>query len=91
MTSAHRITAGFMPLLDSALLVAAKEMGFAVAEGVELTLIRETSWANIRDRLAQAYGPAHGIVTRSNENGGFSVILDIPFDGRDDRTHKEPA
>ena len=44
MTSAHRITAGFMPLLDSALLVAAKEMGFAVAEGVELTLIRETSW-----------------------------------------------
>ena len=52
MTSAHRITAGFMPLLDSALLVAAKEMGFAVAEGVELTLIRETSWANIRDRLA---------------------------------------
>ena len=36
MTSAHRITAGFMPLLDSALLVAAKEMGFAVPRASSL-------------------------------------------------------
>ena len=50
--SEHRITAGFMPLLDSALLVIAKEKGFAAAEDVDLTLVRETSWANIRDRLA---------------------------------------
>ena len=49
---AHRITAGFIPLTDSLLLVAAREMGFAADEGVELTLVRETSWANIRDRLA---------------------------------------
>lgn len=48
----YQITAGFMPLLDSALLVAAKEQGFAAREGIDLTLIRETSWANIRDRLA---------------------------------------
>ncbi|MDQ6432804.1 CmpA/NrtA family ABC transporter substrate-binding protein [Mesorhizobium sp. LHD-90] len=48
----HQITAGFLPLLDSALLVAAKEAGFAAKEGVDLTLARETSWANIRDRLA---------------------------------------
>ena len=41
-----------MPLLDSALLVVAKEKGFAAAEGVDLLLVRETSWANIRDRLA---------------------------------------
>ncbi|MRX34942.1 CmpA/NrtA family ABC transporter substrate-binding protein [Aminobacter sp. MDW-2] len=46
------ISAGFLPLLDSALLVAAREKGFAAAEGIELTLLRETSWANIRDRLA---------------------------------------
>lgn len=50
--SEYQITAGFMPLLDSALLVAAKEMGFADQEGIDLTLVRETSWANIRDRLA---------------------------------------
>lgn len=52
MTANIRITAGFMPLLDSALLVAAKEKGFARGEGVDLQLVRETSWANIRDRLA---------------------------------------
>lgn len=48
----HEIVAGFMPLLDSAVLVAAKEAGFAAGEGVDLTLVRETSWANIRDRMA---------------------------------------
>jgi ABC-type nitrate/sulfonate/bicarbonate transport system substrate-binding protein len=52
MSERHQITAGLMPLLDSALLVAAKEKGFAEAEGIDLTLMRETSWANIRDRLA---------------------------------------
>lgn len=52
MAAPHQITAGIMLLLDSALLVAAKEKGFAEAEGVDLTLVRETSWANIRDRLA---------------------------------------
>lgn len=48
----HQITAGFMPLFDSAVLVAASELGFAAREGIELTLHRETSWANIRDRIA---------------------------------------
>ncbi len=52
MVADHQITAGFMPLLDSALLVAAKEKGFASDEGLDLALVRETSWANIRDRLA---------------------------------------
>lgn len=55
MAGEHQITAGFMPLLDSAVLVAAKEKGFAEAEGVALTLVRETSWANIRDRLAVSH------------------------------------
>lgn len=52
MTGTHQITAGFMPLLDSAILVVAREMGFAQSEGIDLILARETSWANIRDRLA---------------------------------------
>lgn len=52
MSEPHRITAGFLPLLDSALLVAARERGFAEEEGVELVLVRENSWASIRDRLA---------------------------------------
>jgi NitT/TauT family transport system ATP-binding protein len=52
MTMRHQITAGFVPLLDSALLVVAREKGFAEAEAIELTLVRERSWASIRDRLA---------------------------------------
>ena len=39
--------------------------------------------ANIRDRLAQAYGAAHGFTTKKNERGGFSVIIEIPFESGD--------
>jgi NitT/TauT family transport system ATP-binding protein len=46
-----RLVIGFIPLLDCASLVAASECGFAAREGLELSLVRETSWANIRDRL----------------------------------------
>lgn len=52
MTDLTEITLGFIPLLDSAILIAALEKGFAADEGLALTLVRETSWANIRDRLA---------------------------------------
>ena len=51
-TSAKTVIAGFIPLLDSALLVAAARFGFAEEEGIELKLVRETSWANIRDRIS---------------------------------------
>ncbi|MET4701800.1 ABC-type nitrate/sulfonate/bicarbonate transport system substrate-binding protein [Constrictibacter sp. MBR-5] len=46
------VRAGFIPLLDCATLAVACECGFAKGEGIELELIRETSWANIRDRVA---------------------------------------
>jgi two-component system, oxyanion-binding sensor len=46
------VNAGFLPLLDSLILIMGKEKGFAEAEGIDLALIRETSWANIRDRIA---------------------------------------
>lgn len=46
-----KIKLGFIPLLDCAPLVAAVEAGYATAEGIDITLVRETSWANIRDRL----------------------------------------
>ena len=46
-----KLILGFMPLLDCAALVAAAERGFAAKEEIELALVRETSWANIRDRV----------------------------------------
>ena len=46
------LRAGFIPLLDSAILIVAAEKGFAETQGLALDLVRETSWANIRDRTA---------------------------------------
>ncbi|MGN6057227.1 MAG: sensor histidine kinase [Sphingomicrobium sp.] len=36
--------------------------------------------ANIRDRLSQAYGAANRFETKKNDRGGFSVILEIPYE-----------
>ena len=49
---------GFIPLLDCAPLAVAAEMGFAAEQGIDLTLVRETSWANIRDRLVVGHSDA---------------------------------
>jgi len=46
-----RISAAFLPLTDSAVLVAAREKGFAAEQGIELDLVRSESWATLRDRL----------------------------------------
>ena len=46
-----KLVVGFIPLLDCASLVVAAERGFAAQEGLDLRLVRETSWANIRDRV----------------------------------------
>jgi len=54
-TDAAHLTLGFIPLVDCAPLVVAREKGFAAAEGLSLTLVRETSWANIRDRVMLAH------------------------------------
>lgn len=43
---------GFVPLVDCAPLVVAKELHFAEAEGLTLTLKPEQSWSNVRDKLA---------------------------------------
>jgi two-component system, LytTR family, sensor kinase len=48
--------------------------GFAASQSTGVGL------ANIRDRLSQAYGPAHRFETKKNERGGFSVIIEIPYE-----------
>ncbi len=51
MTDPRSVVIGFIPLLDCAPLIVAAERGFAAEAGIDLTLVRETSWANIRDRV----------------------------------------
>ncbi|MDR6847220.1 MAG: sensor histidine kinase [Sphingomonas sp.] len=43
------------------------------------TLSTGVGLANIRERLAQAYGPDHRFETRSIPGGGFGVEIEIPF------------
>lgn len=45
------LTLGFIPLTDSAPLVAAKEMGFFNQWGLNVTLQKQNSWATLRDKL----------------------------------------
>jgi len=49
MTSPLQI--GFIPLIDAAALIVAVDKGFAAAEGLDVTLVREVSWSNVRDKL----------------------------------------
>lgn len=47
------------------------QLGPSLSTGVGL--------ANIRDRLAQAYGPDHRFDSRSTPGGGFAVEIEIPY------------
>jgi two-component system, oxyanion-binding sensor len=42
---------GFIPLIDAAALLVAVDKGFTKAEGLDVTLVREVSWSNVRDKL----------------------------------------
>jgi sensor histidine kinase YesM len=54
-------------------------------EGADISATPSTGvgLANIRDRLSQAYGGTHRFETRQNERGGFSVIIELPFETGD--------
>jgi two-component system, oxyanion-binding sensor len=46
-----RLRIGFIPLCDAAALLVAVDKGFAAAEGLDIELVREVSWSNVRDKL----------------------------------------
>jgi len=48
----RKLSLGFMPLTDCAPLAVALEKGFFADRGLDVTLSRESSWANIRDKVA---------------------------------------
>ena len=49
--SQTRLRIGFIPLADAAALIVAVDKGFAAAEGLDVELVREVSWSNVRDKL----------------------------------------
>ena len=42
---------GYIPLVDAAALIVAVDMGFVTAERLDIELVREVSWSNVRDKL----------------------------------------
>lgn len=46
------LNCGYVPLVDSAPLIIAQTLGFAEKEGIALNLLRQPSWAALRDLLA---------------------------------------
>jgi len=51
MSAELKLRAGFIPLADAAALIVAVDKGFAAAEGLDIELVREVSWSNVRDKL----------------------------------------
>ena len=49
--SGERLRIGFIPLADATALIVAVDKGFAAAEGLDVELVREVSWSNVRDKL----------------------------------------
>jgi nitrate/nitrite transport system ATP-binding protein len=47
----RQLTLGFIPLTDCAPLVVAREKGLFAKQGLSVELSRESSWANIRDKV----------------------------------------
>src|SRR6202035_2310272 len=55
---------GYVPLTDAALLHVANAQHFAAARGVEIELVADSSWANIRDKLVAGHFDAAPMLAR---------------------------
>ena len=53
---------GFLPLVDACLPILAHEHGFAEAEGLELRLVKDMSWATVLDRLLYGHTDAAHLI-----------------------------
>lgn len=75
---------GFMPLFDAAPLLVARSLGLFDSRGLDVRLVREASWATVRDKLAVgALDGAHllaplALATHLGDQG-VSASLIAPF------------
>jgi NitT/TauT family transport system ATP-binding protein len=80
----EKLRIGFIPLADAAALIVAADKGFTTAEGLDVELVREVSWANIRDKLnVGVFDAAHLIapiaIASSLGLGHVKVPIAAPF------------
>lgn len=82
--SLTRIRIGFMPLVDAALPILARELGFAEAEGLEIELVRDVTWATVRERLIYGHSDAAHLIAplaiaTTLGRGRPAAALSVPF------------
>ena len=75
---------GFLPLVDAALPILAREFGYAEAEGIDLTLVRDMSWATVNDRLLYGHSDAAHLlaplaIATTLGLGRPAMSLSVPF------------
>lgn len=75
---------GFLPLVDAALPILAHELGFAEAQGLRLELVRDMTWATVRDRLLYGHTDAAHMVAplaiaSALGRGRPAVPMAVPF------------
>ncbi len=75
---------GFMPLVDAALPILAREQGFAADAGIEIDLVRDMTWATVRDRLLYGHSDAAHLIAplaiaTTLGRGRAAVPLCVPF------------
>src|SRR3546814_2548568 len=74
----------FLPLVDAGLPILARELGFAEKEGVDLQLVRDFSWATVRDRMLYGQSDAAHLIAplaiaTSLGLDRAAVRLSVPF------------
>ncbi len=75
---------GFLPLVDAALPILAHELGFAERQGIRLELVRDITWATVRDRLLYGHTDAAHMVAplaiaTALGRGRPAVPMAVPF------------
>jgi len=82
--SREQLRIGYIPLADAAAVIVAADKGFLAAEDLDVELVREVSWSNIRDKLnVGAFDAAHLIapiaIASSLGIGHVKVPVVAPF------------
>lgn len=75
-----KLNVGIIPLTDCAPIVIAKEKGFFEKHGLDVTISKEASWANIRDKVSS------GILDGAHMLAGMP-IANNPWDRIGTKTH----
>lgn len=85
------LAVGFMPLTDSASLVAAAAFGFDRKHGIRIRLVRLSSWAAVRDKVSSGqldaaqmlYGMVYGIELGIDAiEGDMAVLMTLSRNGQ---------